>query len=113
MIDQAPRKSASLRLAEPAELAGEWRVTGEGRVPCAIRFETARVEAANAHRLVDPTGCLAMLVGGAVAGWRPVPDGIELAGPDRLTVLLFSFAGDGSASGSAPDGRGTLLLRRA
>jgi hypothetical protein len=112
MSDQLPRKNASLRLAEPVELAGEWRVTAPGRPPCTVRFDVARVEAANAHALADPTGCLALLIGGPAAGWRPVPDGIELAGPDRLTVLLFSYAGDGGATATAPDGA-TLTLRRA
>lgn len=111
MTDHTPRNSASLRLAEPAKLAGAWRISAPGREPCAVRFDTGRVEAANAHALADPSGCLAALAGGPVAGWRPVPDGIELAGPDRLTVLLFSYTGDGSATAAMPDGR-TLKLRR-
>ena len=112
MSDQSPRKNASLRLAEPIELAGEWRVVGPGRASCAIRFDVARVEAANAHALVDPTGCLSALVGRPVAGWRPVPDGVELAGPDRLTILLFSQTADGAAVATTVDGR-PLTLRRA
>jgi hypothetical protein len=112
MSDQSPRKNASLRLAEPVELAGEWRVAAPGRAPCAVRFDVTRVETANAHALGDPSGCLAALVGRPLAGWRPVPDGIELAGSDRLTVLLFSYTGDGGATATTPDGA-TLTLRRA
>lgn len=112
MSDQTPGKNASLRLAEPSELAGEWRVEPAGGPPCVVRLETARVEAANAHALTDPTGCLAMLMGRPVAGWRPVPDGIEFAGRDRLTIRLFSYASDGVATAAAPDGS-TLTLRRA
>lgn len=111
MSDQTPGKNASLRLAEPSELAAEWRITGGAAGPCALRLDVARVEAANAHALTDEGGCLEALVGKPVAGWRPVPDGIELAGPDRLAVVLFAFTGD-AAVASGADGR-VLTLRRA
>ncbi|WP_176473015.1 AprI/Inh family metalloprotease inhibitor [Sphingomonas lenta] len=110
MSDQAPGKNASLRLAEPPELAGEWRITGGTAGPCSVRLEVARVEAANAHALTDAGGCLEGLVGRPVAGWRPAPDGIELAGPDRLAVVLFAWTGD-AAVASGPGGR-VLTLRR-
>lgn len=112
MSDQVPRKSASLRLAEPTELAGDWRIAAEGRPACAIRFDMARVETANAHVLADPTRCLATLAGRPVAGWRPAPDGIEIVGSDGLTLLFFAHTGDGVAIVTQPD-ESRLTLGRA
>lgn len=111
MSDRTPQKNAGLRLAEPHELAGEWRIAATGRPPCLVRFDVGRVEAANAHALADPSGCLARLAGRPVAGWRPVPDGVELAGPDRLAVLFFAYGADGSATATAPDGTALTLTR--
>lgn len=98
-------------LREAVDFAGEWRVAGGGP-PCRVQLAAGRVESANAHALTDASGCLARLLGGPVAGWRPATDGIDVAGPDRLSVGFFSFQGDGSATLARP-GRPTLTLSRA
>ena len=97
-------------LKEAADFAGRWRVEGDG-APCAVTLAASRVESANAHALMDGGGCLSRLLGGPVAGWRPATDGIDIAGPDRLSVGFFSFAGDGSAALARP-GRPALRLIR-
>lgn len=87
------QSSGSLRLDEPATLAGRWVIATE-RGDCAVVFATTRIESANAWALEDSTGCLNGLAPGAV-GWRPTPDGIALASADRRTVVLFAKGADG------------------
>lgn len=98
----------SLRMAEPAELAGAWEiVVGDRR--CRVRLEPERVESANAYAL-SGGDCVAGLTAVAI-GWRPAPDGIELVGADRLTLAMFADQGDGSGVARLPGG--TATLRRA
>jgi hypothetical protein len=95
-------------MAEPAEVAGSWNVTVSGR-QCALTLTTTRVEAANAYAL-DGAACLSDLLPSPVAGWRPAPDGIELAGDDRRTLVLFADQGDGT--GRATLAGDVVTLRR-
>lgn len=97
-------------LPEAQALAGDWRVEG-GSAACVVSFGAERVEAANAHRLRDPTSCLRELLGAEIAGWRPATDGIDIVGPDRLSAGFFSFRGDGAAALNRP-GRPSYVLVR-
>lgn len=97
-------------LPEARELAGDWRVEG-GSGACVVSFGVERVEAANAHRLQDPTACLRTLLGADIAGWRPATDGIDIVRPDRLSAGFFSFQPDGTATLNRP-GRPSYVLRR-
>ncbi|MBB4152807.1 hypothetical protein GGQ80_000695 [Sphingomonas jinjuensis] len=101
----------SLRMAEPAEVAGRWNVSVRGR-QCTVRLGTGRVEDANAYGIDEGAACLGDMLGKAVAGWRPAPDGIELAGLDRLTIVLFADQGDGSGRADV-DGQPATLARAA
>lgn len=84
---------ANLRMAEPHELAGDWIMAVDGK-HCRLRFGSARVEAMNAYALtIADATCLNGSIDPTPAGWRPAPDGIELAGADRLTVALFVDGG--------------------
>lgn len=85
----------SLRMAEPNEIAGRWTVSVRGQ-QCSIVLRHERVDSANAYRIGEGADCLGGLVSGPVAGWRPAPDGLELVGPDRLTLVLFADQGDGT-----------------
>lgn len=98
----------SLRMVEPADVAGTWYVMSS-RGHCALTLTTTRVEAANAYALVG-AGCLSDLLPSPVAGWRPAPDGIELAGADRRTLVLFADQGDGTGHATLADG--TAILSR-
>lgn len=102
---------ASLRMAEPAEVAGRWNVSVRGR-QCSVRLGTERVESANAYAIGEGSACLRDMLSKDVAGWRPAPDGIELAGPDRLTIVLFADQGDGSGMATM-DGQPATLIRAA
>ena len=103
--------ASSLRMAEPAEVAGRWNVSVRGR-QCSVRLGTGRVEGANGYAIDEGAACLRDMLGKAVAGWRPAPDGIELAGPDRLTVVLFADQGDGSGRAEI-EGQSATLTRAA
>ncbi|WP_294260489.1 AprI/Inh family metalloprotease inhibitor [uncultured Sphingomonas sp.] len=108
MDAQLPRNQANLRMAEPAELKGAWTVAVPGSASCTIDLRTTRVEAANAYSLGDESGCLAALAAAPIAGWRPAPDGIEIAGKDRRTLLMFADQGDGTAIAATPRGEARL-----
>lgn len=99
-------QSTSLRMVEPAEVAGRWDVTLPGR-HCVLTLTTNRVEDANAYAL-DGAACLADLLPLPVAGWRPAPDGLELAGADRRTLVLFADQGDGTGRATLAGGTATL-----
>ncbi len=100
--------SISLRMAEPADVAGAWDVTLPGQ-HCVLTLTTTRIEEANAYAL-DGAACLSELLPSPIAGWRPAPDGLELAGADRRTLVLFADQGDGT--GRATLTVGTATLRR-
>ena len=85
----------SPQLRDATSFVGRWRLTG-ANAACEITLSQARVESANAHRLTEDDNCLSRLLGQAVAGWRPAPDGLDFAGPDRLSVGFFSFEGEGA-----------------
>lgn len=106
---EARLMSGSPILREAAYFAGSWRIEG-GDATCRVRLSAERVESANAHVLTELDGCASRLLGGKVAGWRPATDGIDMAGPDRLSVGFFSFQGDGSATLSR-GGRTYRLMR--
>ena len=97
-------------LPEAQTLAGDWRVQG-GSAACVVSFGVERIEAANAHRLQDATACLRGLLGADIAGWRPATDGIDIVGPDRLSVGFFSFQPNGTATLNRP-GRPSYALVR-
>lgn len=105
MADQSSDLQASLRMAEPSEIAGPRLVIGVN-VRCGIRLTLDRIESANGWRVTDSEGCLATLLPGAIA-WRPAPDGIDLAGADGLTVVHF----DAEGKGQAPSGAALTLTR--
>ena len=82
----------SPELRDASYYAGGWMMTGSGPA-CRITLSADRVESANAHLLAADGGCLERLLGRPVAGWRPATDGLDFAGPDRLSVGFFSFEG--------------------
>ena len=103
--DEPTGSSGSLKLEEPATLAGPWVIaTAQG--DCRVVFTTTRIDSANAWVVEDSTNCLAGIVPDTV-GWRPTPDGIALAAADRRTVALFARGADGW-SATLPGGAATL-----
>lgn len=82
----------SPELRDASHYAGAWTVTGSGPA-CQVTLSADRVESANAHALAADGGCLERVLGRPVAGWRPATDGLDFAGPDRLSVGFFSFEG--------------------
>lgn len=101
----------SLKMREAPDIAGRWLVQTAGK-SCEIVLTAQRIEEANAWRLDDPSRCLASLIPG-VAGWRPSPEGIELAGADRLTLLVFTATGEEPVGRATLSGGGEAVLRPA
>jgi hypothetical protein len=89
---EAREMQGSPELRDASAFMGPWRLTGP-RVDCRITLSPERVESANAHLFIDADKCLERMLGQAVAGWRPAPDGIDFAGSDRLSVGFFAFEG--------------------
>lgn len=107
----ASASGASPRLGEPSQYRGEWLVEAPGVPPCRFALATSRVEAANAFGFERPPRCLAALLGAEPAGWRPAPDGLDLADADGLSLAFFASGAEGFSARGAD---GTVLrLRRA
>lgn len=106
---EMPQASGSLRMQEPAELAGRWvLVTRDSS--CAIVLSGDRMEEANGWAIASPPpACLVALVPDAVA-WRPVPEGLALAAADRRTLVVFTATGVSTAT--ATIGGQPATLRR-
>lgn len=81
-----PAGALSPALPRPEALAGVWTLTAEGRASCRLRLTAEGVE--QGYR-ASPQGRCPV----AVTQWRPVPDGVELAGGDGLTLILLEPAG--------------------
>ncbi len=84
----------SLYLPEAAELAGRWRLGGGG-APCEVTLlaDQTNTDQFSPYRLHDPSDCLGRLGLAQVVGWRPAPDGLELARADGIGVAFFSREG--------------------
>jgi hypothetical protein len=100
----------SQKLSPAISFAGTWNIESEDGI-CPVSLTTVWVENANAYRLLDPDGCLAMTIGAHAVAWRPAPDGLDLVGPDRLSVGFFAFDKTGSASLRRPGGKVMTLAR--
>jgi hypothetical protein len=100
-----PAGARSPALVSPEVLAGRWTLTLDGRAAC--RLQLTAVPAAHGYRAVPEAGCPA-----PVAQWRPVPDGVELAGADGLTLILLEPTGAGAFRGFDAGRRAARLARR-
>lgn len=90
-------------LADPQSLAGAWTLT----LPSATcRIVLTATASAHGYRAAPRGACPA-----PIAQWRPVPDGLELAGADGLTLILFEPVGPGAFEGRDADRRRARLTR--
>lgn len=100
----APVADASSRSpADPGEVAGRWTLTLDGR---ACRIELTATPSAHGYRASRENGCPA-----PVAQWRPIPDGLELAGADGLTLILLQPEAAGAYTGRDAARRPARLTR--
>lgn len=85
---------SSPRMAEPAELAGAWRLSGP-QSSCRIQLATDEVPleagslAAPMLGLTLEDGCDGVQT---ARGWRPLPMGLELDDARGFTVMAFDRA---------------------
>ncbi|MDX9996898.1 MAG: AprI/Inh family metalloprotease inhibitor [Phenylobacterium sp.] len=100
-----PAGARSPALVPAERLAGGWTLSLEGRADCRLRL-TAAVSSHGFRAEIAP-GCAL-----AVAQWRTVPDGMELAAADGLTLALLAPAGEGAWEGFDAQRRAARLTRR-
>lgn len=100
----APAGARSPALASPEALAGVWTLTVQGRAACKLLLTAASAQ--QGYEASPQGGCAI-----AVAQWRPVPDGVELAGSDGLTLILLEPAGANAFQGFDAARRPARLAR--
>lgn len=98
-----PVSARSPALATPEALAGAWTLTVQGRARCELQLDVS--PSAHGYR-VWAERCEI-----PVAQWRPVPDGVELAAADGLTLILLQPAADGVFEGFDGERRAARLAR--
>jgi hypothetical protein len=101
------------RLAEPAEVAGRWRMETKGD-GCGVSLTAESVvfpgPDAAGWRLTGDDPCLATLHLRGVEAWRPSSDGIALLRADGSLVVFLGRKGQGF-EGPGPDGERLRLVR--
>lgn len=100
---QADARSPAL--AKPETVVGLWTLTLEGQGACKLLLGAATGR--HGYEAAPQGGCAA-----PIASWRPVPDGIELAGADGLTVVLLEPAGADAYRGFDAARRPARLVRQ-
>ncbi|MET0294137.1 MAG: AprI/Inh family metalloprotease inhibitor [Phenylobacterium sp.] len=100
----SPAGARSPALADPKRIAGDWSLV-HAAGSCALRL-TGKASA-QGYRVQPRAACAA-----PVAQWRPVPEGLELAGSDGRTLMLLVPAGLGVYQGRDAAGRAARLNRR-
>jgi hypothetical protein len=100
-----PADARSPALVKPASVVGAWTLTLDGEATCKLLLgaSTAR----HGYEASSQGGCPV-----PIAVWRPVPDGIELAGADGLTLILLEPAGVGAYRGFDAARRPVRLVRQ-
>ncbi|HEY9217606.1 MAG TPA: AprI/Inh family metalloprotease inhibitor [Phenylobacterium sp.] len=99
-----PAGAESPALADPARIAGAWRLEVAEAAPC--RLELSARPSANGYQASASPGCTA-----AVRQWRPTPEGLEIAAEDGLTLMLFTPDGPGRYLGFDGQRRRASLSR--
>lgn len=101
----APAAGARSRpLADAKSLAGLWTLTVQGAAACKLLLTAEGGE--RGYRAAAQGGCPI-----PIAQWRPVPDGMELAAADGLTLILLEPAGGGAYRGYDAERRPARLVR--
>ena len=113
--------ASSLKLADPAELAGKWQATLSSRddspASQALQDKPSNVcviELQLKQTLGEGADCLsAWLAGEKAIGWFNEPDGIAITGNEGSKILFFSRQRDGSYKAAVNSARVITLVRRA
>jgi hypothetical protein len=99
--------ASSLRLADPAELAGHWQLSQPVQPAnhCALDLEQNGTLGAGAE-------CFSAWLGDAAIGWFPEPDGIAVTGKEGSKIIFLSRQKEGLYQGTLKSGI-TIILQRA
>ncbi|MCB2255115.1 protease inhibitor Inh/omp19 family protein [Pseudomonas chlororaphis] len=98
--------ASSLRLADPAELAGHWQLSqpAEPASQCVLDLERNGTLGAGAE-------CLSGWLGDPAIGWFPEPDGIAVTGKEGSKIIFLSRQKDGLYEGTLKSGAKVILQR--
>lgn len=77
--------ASSLKLADPAELAGKWKVTRQDKP-----LDVCTLELKANQTLGEGADCLAFWLEEQPSGWFPEPDGIALTDTEGSKIVFFS-----------------------
>jgi hypothetical protein len=99
--------ASSLRLADPAELAGHWQLSQPAQPAnrCALDLELNGTLGAGAE-------CFSAWLGDSAIGWFPEPDGIAVTGKEGSKIIFLSRQKEGLYQGKLKSGI-TVILQRA
>lgn len=107
MFSGVSSMASSLRLADPAELAGQWQLSQSAGATgtCALELERNGTLGAGAE-------CLSGWIGESAMGWFPEPDGIAVTGKEGAKIVFLSRQKDELYQGTLKSGS-LLILQRA
>jgi hypothetical protein len=110
--------ASSLKLADPAELAGQWQATlvakQDSPESLAMQDEPSNVclvDLLSTQTLGEGAECLGAWLTEPATGWFPEPDGIAITGKEGSRIFFFSRQHDGFYQGNLKSGL-TITLKR-
>ena len=98
-------EARSRPLSAPETLSGGWTLNVEGQGACHLRLTNLQARHGYEAR---PLGACFL----PIRLWRPVPDGLELAGADGITLVLLEPAGTNAYAGVDAQRRPARLMRQ-
>lgn len=107
--------ASSLKLADPSELAGNWRATlkaaqDTNKSPLVASNECL-IDLQSDQTLGAGADCFTAWLGEQAIGWFPEPDGIAITGREGSKILFFSRQLEGLYQGTLQSGQ-TITLKR-
>ncbi|MCQ3014006.1 MULTISPECIES: protease inhibitor Inh/omp19 family protein [Pseudomonas syringae group] len=99
----------SLKLPDPAELSGKWRLSLEGKAGdrCELQLNT------EIPQLGGELACAAKWLNGTPAGWFPTPDGLAFTDKEGNRLIHLNNMGEQIYQARLPDGEVLILGRLA
>jgi len=98
--------ASSLRLADPAELAGHWQLSQP-----AAPSKTCTLDLERNGTLGAGAECLSGWIGESAIGWFPEPDGIAVTGKEGSKIIFLSRQKEGLYQGTLKSGSLVILQR--
>lgn len=99
----------SLKLPDPAELSGTWRLSLQGKAgdTCELQLNT------EVPQLGGDLACAATWLHGTPTGWFPTPDGLAFTDKEGNRLIHLNNMGEQIYQARLPDGEVLILGRLA